>query len=281
MLPKIESNPLNTIVSTKTFIKQIKNIKNKYPIISMDEAINQSKQKKVKDSTQVVITFDDGYYDNFKYAYPILLNMGIKATYFLVTDYINSNKPIWDTELSNALQYSTNNVIIKNPINNLDIIRNKYNNHDFLWLLIDMLKKQSSEVRKKILNNIYKQLDFNSKFNNQNRCMEWKEIIEMQNNGMEFGSHSCSHSSLSNINLDESFYEMKISKEIIEKNLQSECKYFALPFGSYNDFNTKVVNFAKNLGYSKCLLNICGYNNKLKDNFTIKRIIMNENKINI
>ncbi len=46
----------------------------------------------------VLITFDDGYRDNYKNAYPILKEYGMTATIFLISDYINTypNYVTWD-----------------------------------------------------------------------------------------------------------------------------------------------------------------------------------------
>jgi len=41
----------------------------------------------------VVITLDDGYRDNYDNAYPILQEMGLKATFFITTDFIDQNNP--------------------------------------------------------------------------------------------------------------------------------------------------------------------------------------------
>jgi peptidoglycan/xylan/chitin deacetylase (PgdA/CDA1 family) len=46
------------------------------------------------------ITFDDGYLDNFEVAAPILKELGLPATFFVTTNFVESQSvPFWDKEL--------------------------------------------------------------------------------------------------------------------------------------------------------------------------------------
>ncbi len=71
-------------VSPKAFEKQIKDIIDRgyTPITFADLKNNKTIDK------PIIITFDDGYEDNYYNAYPILKKYGVRATIFLVTDFI-------------------------------------------------------------------------------------------------------------------------------------------------------------------------------------------------
>ncbi len=86
-------------VTPENFAKQMEYIKKKgYEVITLDELVKSIKSKKRLKRNKVVITFDDGYKDNFEYAYPVLKKLGFPATIFLVTDYIGNEKRFlnWD-----------------------------------------------------------------------------------------------------------------------------------------------------------------------------------------
>lgn len=61
---------------------------NNFTAMSMDEALEAMKTGKVP-KRPVVITFDDGYSDNYINAFPSLKNHGLKATFFVITDGVD------------------------------------------------------------------------------------------------------------------------------------------------------------------------------------------------
>ena len=80
-------------VSPDTFNRQMAYIKCRgYDVISLDELVEGIKNgKKFKHNT-IVITFDDGYKDNYISAYPVLESNGFPATIFLISNYIDKKQ---------------------------------------------------------------------------------------------------------------------------------------------------------------------------------------------
>ena len=77
-------NPISSNVSPEIFEEHLKIIK-KYNMetITISEYYSNNIQK-----NSMLLTFDDGYYDNFKYVFPLLKKYNMKATIFLNTLYI-------------------------------------------------------------------------------------------------------------------------------------------------------------------------------------------------
>jgi len=75
--------------SVKNFDKQMQFLsKNGYKTLSSEEFLRYKKQKLKVPKKSVFITFDDGWRDNYYYAYPVLKKYNLKATIFLVTEWI-------------------------------------------------------------------------------------------------------------------------------------------------------------------------------------------------
>ncbi|KHE93345.1 MAG: putative polysaccharide deacetylase [Candidatus Scalindua brodae] len=79
-------------VTPEEFEKQLQYIKENYKVISLEEAVEYIQTDIEKISGSIVITFDDGYSDNYRYAYPLLNKHNFPATIFLVSDFINDKE---------------------------------------------------------------------------------------------------------------------------------------------------------------------------------------------
>ncbi|KEI02837.1 polysaccharide deacetylase family protein [Clostridium botulinum] len=75
------------------FEEQMKYLKeNNYSTLTMDELYDFLKNNKKIPKKAVVLTFDDGYKDNYDTAYPILKKYGFKATLFVITNCIGTGE---------------------------------------------------------------------------------------------------------------------------------------------------------------------------------------------
>jgi len=75
--------------------------------------------------------------------------------------------------------------------------------------------------------------------------LSWAEITEMQDWGIQFGSHTMTHRNLTKLKADEIIYELAESKRILEQRL-GETICLSYPF---NRTNKEVVAQAEHVGY--------------------------------
>ena len=69
----------------------------------------------------------------------------------------------------------------------------------------------------------------------------WDEILEMANNGIDFGAHTMSHPNLSELPLEQSIEEIENSKSIIQRHLGRDVLFFAYPYGNQTEEVKTVV----------------------------------------
>jgi len=80
-----DGDPFFPSVQWKRFRAQIEFLARNFPIISLDQ-ISKGELGRYRNGYYVAITFDDGYRDNFLWAFPLLKKLGVSATVFLATD---------------------------------------------------------------------------------------------------------------------------------------------------------------------------------------------------
>lgn len=180
-------------VSAVDFEQQIAFLqKNGYHTISVRELMSGLNGQSPLPPKPIVITFDDGYKNNWTHAVPILEKHQARATFFVVTGHMG-------------------------------------------------------------------QPDY----------MSWQELLDMQQKGMEIGSHTLNHYTLNEINLKEFSRELRLSRLMLENNLQPPTDIFANPFG---ETTPAVVALLKETGYSAACSSIVGTNFAGTDPYRIKRV---------
>lgn len=86
------------IVSVNTFQRQMRFLKeHNYNVLTLEAAGDLIKNKKKIPAKSIVLTFDDGYKDNYIYAFPVLKKYNFPATIFIVLSEVGkSDRLSWD-----------------------------------------------------------------------------------------------------------------------------------------------------------------------------------------
>lgn len=89
-------NPLKgdmVTVSVNHFEEQMSFLHRKgYHTLFVSELVEWMQGKRKVPKKSVVLSFDDGFWDNYEYAFPILKKYGLKATIFIVTGWISQER---------------------------------------------------------------------------------------------------------------------------------------------------------------------------------------------
>lgn len=101
MYHNIAEEPNDMTVTPETFRMHMETLaENGYTAVTLDDMVNYVYSGGELPEKPVLITFDDGYYSNYEYAYPVLSEHGMKAVIFTVgtsfgkTTYLDTDAPI-------------------------------------------------------------------------------------------------------------------------------------------------------------------------------------------
>lgn len=101
--------------------------------------------------------------------------------------------------------------------------------------------------------------------------LSWKQVREMSDSGISFGSHTLTHPFLTRISRRQVEKEINLSKDIIEQQIGKSVNAFAYPSG---DFNSNIKGIVKEAGYSAAVSTVAGYNSTNDDVHELKRNII-------
>lgn len=82
-------------ISPETFERRLRFLTRRYRIVSLDEAVAQHRRGRIE-PRQVVLTFDDGFYNFLAGAVPLLQQYNAPATVYMVTSEVESGAPIFN-----------------------------------------------------------------------------------------------------------------------------------------------------------------------------------------
>jgi peptidoglycan/xylan/chitin deacetylase (PgdA/CDA1 family) len=220
--------------------------KQNFDIISIAEAVslvNKAPQKVY--GKYLVITFDDGYKDNYTQAFPILKRHNVPACFFIATSLIGNKKlPWWDRI---AYNYKTNKFkSIK--ISSWDsTVKHNGDDREFVRDILAATKISPDPIEVQ-LNEIEHLFPLYGELPTQ-EFLSWENLAEMILHGMDVGAHSHNHEILANLSQEEIIYELTHSKMLIEQNLSYQVSSFSYPVGSQGTYNDRVMQALVSCGY--------------------------------
>ena len=270
-------NDINLLaVNPDNFYEQMVYLKRNYKIMKFDEEWD------ALDQEAVCITFDDGYFDNYQYAIPILEELNIPATIFISTGNLNTQKEYWWDELERNLlleNWHYDQVFeLKDDIFSCKWKTDTYEERKELyntlhWLMLKNINVSKREDWMQQLRN-WSKAGLNGRKNNYS--LQLNEMDEFPTELITIGAHTVNHPSLSKLTEEEQRYEITTSKDTLEKIFKQKVKVFSYPFGTLNDYNECTINICRECGFNKVASNYPGIWDSQCDLFQIPRYIIRD-----
>jgi len=278
------------LVSTRTFERQLDWIGKRYDFVSADQLADITEGRSAARRPVAAVTFDDGYADVYRHAFPVLKRKGIPSTNFVVTDLIGTRRlqlhdelylllsvalRQWQTkqrrnlqEFNQSLQmdadisarlcsYARDSVVLNNPFKLTRVFLEALTQAE-LDTTISMLRDRLN-ISDEVLNGFMSQ--------------DWGMLKEMSCNDVTIGSHTRSHALLVNESKTTVLAEINGSKQVLEQHLGIPIRHFAYPDGR---FDRAAVEGVAAAGF-RSAYTICMHRDPSHPLFTISRRVLWEN----
>jgi peptidoglycan/xylan/chitin deacetylase (PgdA/CDA1 family) len=219
-------------VTADTFEMHLKLLSEFFDIVSLESMIKTNQKGRC-----CSITFDDGWQDNYEFAFPLLKKYQVPATVFLPAGMIGSSEWFWfeklrflykDLKLNGNPQH-----FIKYFQDRIPYWKPESMGSELLSDLTSIIKHLSGESIDDLMTGAY--VDLNVKPPSQKIIMNWDDVSEMGRSGITFGPHGLRHYMLPTIEYKVKKKEIIESLEVLRDKGVPAVPFFSYPNGDWDD----------------------------------------------
>ncbi len=224
----------------------------------------------------LVLTFDDGYHDNYTHGFKLASELQVPITIFLIPGYIESGSRFWWLEGDHLVSHAqVSNVTIEGCTYHLDRLDERKALAQTIYTRVRHATSVSD--REAFLDSIHKEFaEPTSGVDEESATLPltWKEVQEMEMSGwVSFGAHTMHHPILAYLaDPAEVQYEVSECRVVLERLLGHPVCTFAYPVGWLDHIGMNGIRAVHEAGYDWALTTLYGFNTLQCDPYLLRRI---------
>lgn len=229
-------------ISTRLFESFLDWVQAQFEVVPLEEAMHAAGARR----RCCALTFDDGWVDNYRFAYPLLRQRNLPATIFLPVNFIGTERHFWQERIWHCRQSAPGDfgpaarqVCARLPwmgtLTDADV--------SLPGLRRRLLRRSSQEAEEfaGLLEQALRTPSFPDR-----AFVTWDEVEIMRANGIHFGSHTLEHCLLTVCPPAHAQNELSASHRQLEERWGEKCS-LAYPWGANNRM---VRALARQAGYT-------------------------------
>ena len=262
-------------ISPDAFERHVRYLAGNYAVLPLPEAVTRLRQNRPLPKNAAVITFDDGYADNFEAA-RTLHRHGLTATFYLTAGCLAGGQPFWPSEIRALIAAVTQPAIELAAAGRRTRIQlqGESDRRAAVGTVTKLLKSVPIPLREELRD----QLRAFAGTARQPECMlKWNQVREMHELGMTIGSHTLTHPNLPNAGPADAARELIASKERLESEIDAPVTMFAYPNGGAERYMTpEIARIVRESGYDAAVTSRNAFATRDSDLFGLERIQVQE-----
>ena len=254
---------------------QLSYLKRHVSLVTLEEALSfiDGTIKEEKSRCRVLITFDDGYLDNYEIAFPILRSHGVQGVFFLATSMVGSAQVPWWDHIAYLMKTAQRSCFSLRYPADLAVNIDRRGLTASLEAVLKLYKRSDNFDPGRFIQELAQAAKGEEPPGTLRRFLNWDEAREMTRGGMVIGSHAHSHRVLSQLEPERQLEELSRSRAILKEQLGIEAEVLAYPVGHKSSFSEQTQAIAKELGYRAAFSHHGGTNLRGKTSaYDVKRI---------
>jgi peptidoglycan/xylan/chitin deacetylase (PgdA/CDA1 family) len=262
-------------VTPEAFARQMAFLRRHFRVLSITELADHLESGRALPSGSCVVTFDDGWRDNFDHALPILREQQVPAVIFVATDYIGGNDSFWQERLSRLLfdgarggdesRALVEKIVERTGLAELEEAARRRIIRD----AVDRLKKLPPADIASIEAEVRAVVGPPASLGDD-RFMDWQQVAGLvRGTRVNVGSHGCSHTPLTKLSSEDAARELDEAGKRVSDAVGVPTASIGYPNGNYDE---AVVRLTRAAGYRLGFTTDKGLVGDVRDPFKLPRI---------
>lgn len=267
-------------ISAVEFEHQMRWIKQERRVLSIEEIVELSFNKKKWPSGAVVISFDDGFLNNATVAAPILEVLGLPAVFYICSGMIDTSLMFWVDMIEDCINRSSQENIILHLKNGekVDFTLDSLESRIEAVLTIKRYCKNANVLEKnRVLGDLIDQAavePYPAGETTTYQMMSWSDVRDLDKSPLfTIGGHSLYHEIMTAFPYERLNLDIRTCLGLLEYNLEHPVHHYSYPEGQENHFSESIIGFLKENGVKCCPSAIKGENPNGTDLFHLRRIM--------
>jgi peptidoglycan/xylan/chitin deacetylase (PgdA/CDA1 family) len=258
--------------STEVFRGQMEVIARHFHAVSLEHVLLFLKGEKPLPRRAVVVTFDDGYADNYYAANEILRPLGIPGVFYVTVDCVDRQRPPWPSLLRYAFLNSKREGWTE-PDGSMWALSSTQSRLQALDRATEHCSKLSGRPQDRFVDALQQQLETEPPPLSQRLMMTWDEVRRLARNGHTVGSHTMTHPNMAYIAESDARTELAESKRRLEQELAAPIVHFSYPCPALDPhWVDRTVSTSRQIGYLTAVTTNGGIVRREDDPLSLHRI---------
>ncbi len=282
------------VVDAATFAMQASLLSRRFTVIGVDELADRMARGEPLRSRSCLITFDDGWRDNFTNALPVLRQHRLPALIFLPVNFIGRRRLFWQESLTHALIRVVAEMkraparraafgALLAPFGLTGVL--DIDAADPRPYVIDAITTQKG-IAPAVVDRLVRDIDDALAAGGAPAAgdptivdgfMDWQAVAEMGRAGVAFGGHGAEHRLLTFVSPAEVESEITESKAVMDARFAATAPTFSYPNGY---LTPEIASRVATAGYRLAFSTVRGFVSAGDDRFTVRRLNIHEGVTN-
>jgi peptidoglycan/xylan/chitin deacetylase (PgdA/CDA1 family) len=251
--------------------QQLRQLRQFGTIVPLQSALDALADGRRLPPRAVALTFDDGYRDNLDLAVPLLQQLELPATFFLVPGMLTGEVVMWWETVAWAFACTAKTEIAWSG--KRLATGGRRGQRSMRWAT-EQMKTLAHADRERMVAELVDLLSPQGKPPDRNLTLDWDGARELGRSGFAIGSHSLHHNILSKEPAHRQVQDLAASRQQLQGELGVAVDLLAYPNGSRGDYDASTLQAARSAGYSHAFTLRPGFNIRSTPRHELHRVVL-------